>query len=537
MEPAAPHADWEAFYRDYRKPGYVSGFEITSKLGGGAFGLVFRAKRTSIGKDYAIKFLHVEDAAVRQAVRNELEQVQLFAQIDHPNLVSIEDRGEVDGIPYLVMAFAGSETLRDKLPGRVPSASEKDELLRWFLQACRGLQALHDRSLVHFDVKPANVFVKGSVARLGDYGLSKLVTHSRGSLSMGRGTPYYMAPELLQRRGDHRSDIYSLGVLLYELLCGAVPFRGDSEWEVLKAHESREPEWPGHLLPHERAILQRCLAKDPAQRCQNVHEVISAFAQPIAPMASRMANAAARTEVPSVATLPSCTLPPALPAPVRRRRLLVPGIIVLMLLGGTASALFAAERMVRRQLGPVYAGATAPQTPQPARAARDAREPQLARQYDQLVASLGQKVKSAVQRERRPALVELDTERFGAVADVGACVDLVKSLVRAPMFSPTQASLLQQCGRAAFVAAVAYLQDLDYEDADDCRSAVFVQRVLGSFVAAAPLVLEPIVGEPCEAEICRFAAVADGWRQIADRFAKSDAAFAALRAVRSGALR
>ena len=200
--------DWESFYRDYRKPGYVEGFEITSKLGGGGFGLVYRARRMSIGKDYAIKFLQVEDGEVRRALLSELEQVKWFAQIDHPNLVSIEDRGEVDGIPYLVMAFAGTETLRDKLvAGVVPEGETKAELLRWFLQACRGVAALHERSLVHFDLKPANVFLKGSVARVGDYGLSKLVTHSRGSLSMGRGTPYYMAPELLHRRGDHRSDV------------------------------------------------------------------------------------------------------------------------------------------------------------------------------------------------------------------------------------------------------------------------------------------------------------------------------------------
>ncbi|HEX5052957.1 MAG TPA: hypothetical protein VFZ65_14370, partial [Planctomycetota bacterium] len=109
---AARLPDWEAFYRHYRKPGYVEGFEITTKLGGGMFGLVFRARKQSIGKDYAIKFLQVDDTEVRRAILLELEQVKYFAQIDHPNLVSIEDRGEVDGIPYLVMAFAGTETLK-----------------------------------------------------------------------------------------------------------------------------------------------------------------------------------------------------------------------------------------------------------------------------------------------------------------------------------------------------------------------------------------------------------------------------------------
>jgi hypothetical protein len=316
--PAPPDraADWEAFYRDYRKPGYVPGFEITSKLGGGMFGLVFRARKQSIGKDYAIKFLQVDDADVRRAVLAELEQVKYFAQIDHPNLVSIEDRGEQDGIPYLVMSFAGTETLRDRMPkdGQPPAPALREELLRYFLQACRGLCALHERSLVHFDIKPANVFLKGPVARLGDYGLSKLVTHSRGSLSMGRGTPYYMAPEMLQRRGDHRSDVYSLGVMLYEILCGAVPFTGDSEWEVLRKHETEKPALPPHLSSLERAVLERCLQKDPAARFQSVHDLIAAFG------ATASVGAAAWSDVregagaapPRAASPP--TLPPPLPA-------------------------------------------------------------------------------------------------------------------------------------------------------------------------------------------------------------------------------
>src|SRR5688572_28821021 len=272
---AAP--DWEAFYRDYRKPGYVSGYEITSKLGGGAFGLVFRARKQSIGKDYAIKFLKVDDGEVRRAVLQELQQVRYFAQVDHPNLVSIEDRGEVDGIPFLVMAYAGSETLREKLPAK--SEAERDEAVRWFLQACRGVAALHERSLVHFDLKPANVFLKGGVARVGDYGLSKLVT-AGNSLSMGRGTPYYMAPELLQRRGDARSDVYSLGVVLYEILVGDVPFRGDSEWEVLRKHEREQPALPPSLSPREREVLARCLQKDPAARYQSVHDLLAAMGAP-----------------------------------------------------------------------------------------------------------------------------------------------------------------------------------------------------------------------------------------------------------------
>jgi tRNA A-37 threonylcarbamoyl transferase component Bud32 len=271
--------DWESFYANYRKPGYVPGFEIVNKLGGGVFGMVFKARKESIGKDYAIKFLKVDDEVVRDAVVRELTTVRFFAQIDHPNLVSIEDKGEVDGIPFIIMSYAGEETLRKRLAGGPLS---REDALRIFIQVARGVQALHERSLVHFDLKPANVFLRGEIARVGDYGLSKLITESRNSLSFGRGTPYYMAPEMLQRRGDARSDVYSLGVLLYECLTGDVPFKGDSEWEVLRKHESELPRYPSEIAETDRRLIDRCLAKNPDDRFQNGAELLRALHAPAA---------------------------------------------------------------------------------------------------------------------------------------------------------------------------------------------------------------------------------------------------------------
>jgi tRNA A-37 threonylcarbamoyl transferase component Bud32 len=295
-QPVQP--DWEAFYRGYRKPGYVSGFEILHKLGGGTFGVVFKARKESIGKLYAIKFLRVEDAGVREQVLRELDHVALFAQVDHPNLVTIEDKGVVDGIPYIVMGYAGDETLRTRLDeGRLA----EDEALRLFVQVARGVQALHEHSLVHFDLKPANVFLKGDVVRVGDYGLSKLITGTQMSLTTGRGTPYYMAPEMLRRKGDHRSDIYSLGVLLFECLAGRVPFGGENEWEVLKAHEERQVDFPDDVPPRYRPILVRMLAKDPAQRFATIAEVLAALGG--TPMA--VAGASRRHVVPVPAPVPA----------------------------------------------------------------------------------------------------------------------------------------------------------------------------------------------------------------------------------------
>ncbi|MEE2888632.1 MAG: protein kinase [Planctomycetota bacterium] len=270
--------DWESFYANHRKPGYIPGFEIVNKLGGGVFGLVYKARKESIGKDYAIKFLKVDDEALRDAVLRELETVRYFAQIDHPNLVSIEDRGEVDGIPFIVMNHAGEGTLQTRLEeGRL----SRDEALKIFVQAARGIQAIHDHSLVHFDIKPANIFMRGDIARVGDYGLSKMVTQTRNSLSFGRGTPYYMAPEILKQIGDARSDIYSLGIILYECLVGEVPFKGDTEWQVLHKHEHEAPEFPDDVGAVERKVIEKCLAKDPDDRYQSVTDLLRDLSAPV----------------------------------------------------------------------------------------------------------------------------------------------------------------------------------------------------------------------------------------------------------------
>ena len=262
--------NWERFYQNYRKPDYLKGYEIVNKLGAGVFGEVYKIRKVSIGKFYAVKFLRVEDPSLKNAVVRELESVKLLAQIDHPNLVSIEDQGEIDAIPYIIMSYAGEQTLKHILEqGSLP----EHQAIDFFRQVCSGVQALHDRSIIHFDLKPANIYLKGELARVGDYGLSKLVSRTRRSLSFGRGTPYYMAPEMLHRRGDHRSDIYSLGVILFECLSGDVPFKGDTEWEVLKKHETQEVTFPPNLPLQFRPAIQRAMAKNPHDRFSSVSEL------------------------------------------------------------------------------------------------------------------------------------------------------------------------------------------------------------------------------------------------------------------------
>jgi serine/threonine protein kinase len=266
--------DWEAFYNQFRQPDFIPGYEIQNRLGGGAFGEVYKARKASIGKAYAIKFLKIDDDAQREAVERELEQVRHFASIDHPNLVTIEDLGAVNGVPYLIMGYAGEDTLaRAMKRGRLdPQAA-----LLYFVQACRGVLALHDRRLVHFDLKPSNIFLKGEIARVGDYGLSKMMTDGRLTLSFGRGTPQYMAPEMLRNRADHRADLYSLGVILYESVTGKLPFESAVAGTIAVREDDRGPPFAADFPAPLRGIVERCLRVAPDDRYASVSELLEAL--------------------------------------------------------------------------------------------------------------------------------------------------------------------------------------------------------------------------------------------------------------------
>jgi tRNA A-37 threonylcarbamoyl transferase component Bud32 len=269
--------DWESFYAAFRRPGFVPGYEIHNHLGGGAFGEVYKACKTSIGKAYAIKFLRLDEDSQRDAVDRELDQVRLFASIDHPNLVTIEDMGVVEGVPYLIMGYAGEDTLARRLKG---GDLESARALRYFVQACRGVLALHDRRLAHFDLKPSNIFLRGDVARVGDYGLAKLLVEGRQTLSFGRGTPHYMAPEMMKNRADHRADIYSLGVILYESLAFELPFGADGTLGMVVREEDDPPEFPEGFPEHLRPVVTRCLRLEPDDRYDTVHDLLAALGQP-----------------------------------------------------------------------------------------------------------------------------------------------------------------------------------------------------------------------------------------------------------------
>ncbi len=276
MLPTAPQAAWE--------PGLagstVGPYEVLEPLGGGGMGVVYKARDTRLDRVVALKFLPPELTRDPEAKQRFMQEARAASALDHPNLCTILEVGETaDGRLYLAMPCYDGETLRARIE-RGPLAV--DEALEIAEQIARGLAKAHRNGIVHRDIKPANLVVTGDgVVKILDFGLAKLA----GSAAISRsgssaGTPAYMSPE--QARGeelDHRTDLWSLGVVLYEMLTGRRPFQGEREQAVIHAILNQPPQPLRALRPEASAelerIVERLLAKDPAGRYASAEEVFA----------------------------------------------------------------------------------------------------------------------------------------------------------------------------------------------------------------------------------------------------------------------
>lgn len=264
-------------------------YRIIRPIAVGAMGAVYRAERTQLGRPVAVKFLHASFAKSPEFVARFEREARVMSRLSHPHCVSVFDFG-IAHAPYLVMELVSGRTLHDLLEsGRVPI----ERALRIAHQIQAGLAHAHGNDVIHRDIKPANIMLTeatgtGDHARILDFGLAKLHDGSYASeVSHGAiavGTPSYMSPEQsLGETVDARTDIYSSGVLLFELLTGEKPFQSDEMHETLRMHREAPIPRLGDVVPDEtfsdelQAIVDRAMAKRPADRFGSAAELASAI--------------------------------------------------------------------------------------------------------------------------------------------------------------------------------------------------------------------------------------------------------------------
>ncbi|MGE5409015.1 MAG: protein kinase domain-containing protein [Syntrophothermus sp.] len=254
-------------------------YRLVAKLGSGGMSTVYLARDQTLDRDVAVKVMHREMSEQPDQLERFRQEARAVAKLSHPNVVAVIDAGEDGGHPYIVFEYVEGETLKQRIARA--GALDPQEALAYAIEVARGLTVAHSRNMVHRDVKPQNVLIDAEGrAKLTDFGISRQLEQD-GMTATGRvlGTTDYVAPEQAMGRGvDQRSDIYSLGVVLYEMLIGQVPFQADSQVGVAMKHVNEELPDVQLRRPEISAaaalVVERATAKDPAERYQDVGEMI-----------------------------------------------------------------------------------------------------------------------------------------------------------------------------------------------------------------------------------------------------------------------
>src|SRR6187399_913894 len=289
----------------------VSHYRIVAKIGAGGMGEVYRAVDERLDREVAIKVLPVDVAGDEDRLKRFEQEERATSALNHPNILTVYDIGEHEGVPFIVSELLVGEELRDRLnDGAIPLRKTID----YAQQVVSGLAAAHERGITHRDLKPENLFItKDDRVKILDFGLAKLreaSTESQGSEDATRraltdpgivmGTVGYMSPE--QVRGgisDNRSDIFSFGVILYEMLTGRRAFGGESVVEtmhgILKDDVPDFEESGIRVPPSVEKLMRRCLEKKPEHRFHSAHDLgfaLDAVASPTSSSGSGLTVAA-----------------------------------------------------------------------------------------------------------------------------------------------------------------------------------------------------------------------------------------------------
>ena len=236
-------------------------YRLDRELGQGGMGTVYEAYDLLLNRVIAVKLLSSKKLGTEGRNRL-LSEARAVAQLNHPNIVSVFDAGETDDIPYVVMEYIHGESLHVHPP------KNTDEIIRAALQICDALEEAHTHGIVHRDLKPENVIMtENGLAKLTDFGLARSLATRMSQESTLTGTVFYISPEqALGKPLDGRTDLYALGVMLYEFTTGQLPFQADDPLAVIARHIHEEPIRPSQYQPDISAIFEEIILKLLVQR-------------------------------------------------------------------------------------------------------------------------------------------------------------------------------------------------------------------------------------------------------------------------------
>lgn len=271
-------------------------YRLEAKLGSGGMSTVYLARDETLDRSVAVKVMHREMSEQEDQLKRFRQEARAVAKLSHPNVVSVIDAGEDGGHPYIVFEYVEGETLKQRIARE--GALDAQDAIAYAIEIARGLSVAHARKMVHRDIKPQNVLIDSEGrAKLTDFGISRQLEQD-GMTATGRvlGTTDYVSPEqAMGRMVDPRSDVYSLGVVLYEMLLGQVPFAADSQVGVAMKHVNEElPDVQRRredLSAATALVVERATAKDPGRRYEHVGEMIDDLSTALEVEAARAGSA------------------------------------------------------------------------------------------------------------------------------------------------------------------------------------------------------------------------------------------------------